>query len=84
MISTRTRLGRKPGRASGVCAAALAGAALAGALLLVAAGPAAAQERPVDLELVLAVDASASVSAEEFDLQVRGLASSAPTKSVFL
>ncbi len=33
-----------------------------------------AQERIVDLELVLAVDASSSVSAEEFDLQIRGLA----------
>jgi hypothetical protein len=30
--------------------------------------------RPVDLELVLAVDTSSSVSAEEFDLQMRGLA----------
>ena len=29
---------------------------------------------PVDLELVLAVDASSSVSIEEFDLQIRGLA----------
>ena len=33
-----------------------------------------AQERFVDLELVLAVDASSSVSAEEFELQIRGLA----------
>jgi len=32
------------------------------------------QERPVDLELMLAVDASSSVSAAEFDLQMRGLA----------
>ncbi len=30
--------------------------------------------RPVDLELVLAVDASSSVSAAEFDLQIQGLA----------
>ncbi len=30
--------------------------------------------QPVDLELVLAVDASSSVSAEEFDLQMRGFA----------
>jgi hypothetical protein len=44
-------------------------AALLGAL---GAG-AVAQERPVDLELVLAVDASSSVSAAEFDLQMRGL-----------
>ena len=32
------------------------------------------QERIVDLELVLAVDASSSVSGVEFDLQIRGLA----------
>ena len=32
------------------------------------------QERIVDLELVLAVDASSSVSVAEFDLQIRGLA----------
>jgi len=36
--------------------------------------PAAAQEAPVSLELVLAVDASSSVSAEEFSLQMQGLA----------
>ncbi len=48
-------------------------AALAGALLIPTTAPASAQERPVDLEIVLAVDASASVSGEEFDLQVRGL-----------
>ena len=35
--------------------------------------PAAAQQ-PVDLELVLAVDISASVSTEEYDLQMGGLA----------
>ncbi len=41
-----------------------------------AAVPAAAQEpgRQVDLELVLAVDASSSVSTAEFDLQIQGLA----------
>ena len=47
-----------------------------GALIL-AGLPAAApgqEGRPVDLELVLAVDTSSSVSAEEFDLQMRGLA----------
>ena len=33
----------------------------------------AAGEQPVDLELILAVDTSSSVSAEEFDLQMRGL-----------
>ncbi len=33
-----------------------------------------AEQRIVDLELVLAVDASSSVSADEFELQVRGLA----------
>ncbi len=49
-------------------------AALTGVLLIPTTVPALAQERSVDLELVLAVDASASVSGEEFDLQVRGLA----------
>ncbi len=61
-------------------------AALAGALLTLitapTAAPAVAQERPVDLELVLAVDASASVSGEEFDLQVRGLAEAFRHRSV--
>jgi len=33
-----------------------------------------AEDVPVDLELILAVDASSSVSSEEFDLQMRGLA----------
>ncbi len=56
--------------------------ALAGALLSLTAAPAVAQERPVDLELVLAVDASASVSSEEFDLQVRGLAEAFRHRSV--
>ncbi len=45
--------------------------------LLLAGLPAAAPGQdglPVDLELVLAVDTSSSVSAEEFDLQMRGLA----------
>lgn len=40
------------------------------------------QERIVDLELVLAVDASSSVSDEEFDLQIRGLAEAFPHRSV--
>ncbi len=59
-----------------------AGAALASALALTAAGPAAAQDRPVDLELVLAVDASGSVSDEEFNLQVHGLAEAFRDRSV--
>ena len=43
---------------------------------LLTATTAGAQEpgRPVDLELVLAVDASSSVSASEFELQIQGLA----------
>src|SRR5690606_33762058 len=57
----------------------LAGAVLAG---LAVAGPAQAQLEPivpapteaVELELVLAVDTSSSVSPEEFDLQMRGFA----------
>ncbi len=61
-------------------------AALAGALSILTAAPASvpatAQERPVDLELVLAVDASASVSGEEFDLQIDGLAEAFRHRSV--
>jgi len=57
-------------------------AALAGALLILTTASASAQERPVDLELVLAVDASASVSGEEFDLQVHGLAEAFRHRSV--
>ena len=52
--------------------------ALLAAVVVLASGMALAQqpasEQPVDLELVLAVDASSSVSAEEFELQTRGLA----------
>ena len=50
--------------------------AAAALLLATAVVPAAAQEpgRPVDLELVLAVDASSSVSTAEFELQIQGLA----------
>lgn len=50
--------------------------ALTAALLGAAAGAAAAQEVPrtVALELVLAVDTSASVDASEFELQVKGIA----------
>lgn len=43
-------------------------------LALLAPADARAQEEHVDLELILAVDASSSVSTEEFDLQIRGLA----------
>ena len=49
--------------------------ALAFAGLLASSGVTQGQEgEPVDLELVLAVDASSSVSDEEFDLQMKGLA----------
>ena len=57
-------------------------AALAGTLLILATAPAVSQERPADLELVLAVDVSASVSGEEFDLQIRGLAEAFRHRSV--
>ena len=50
--------------------------ALAGSLPLLAASPAAAQDRPVDLELVLAVDASGSVDQQEYALQTSGIAAS--------
>jgi hypothetical protein len=66
MSWTRARPGRNLRR--------LVPAAFIVALPLWACGPAEAQGRPVDLELVLAVDASASVSDQEFELQVRALA----------
>ncbi len=48
-----------------------------------AAAPAGTQDhRAVDLELVLAIDASGSVSDEEFSLQVRGLAEAFRHRSV--
>ena len=50
---------------------------LAGVLVLgwaLAPGTALAVQEPVDLELVLAVDASSSVSSDEFHLQIKGLA----------
>ncbi len=51
------------------------GSLLAAAGLIVGLGLAVAQEgEPVALELVLALDSSSSVSAEEFDLQRRGIA----------
>lgn len=43
-------------------------------LLLLLPAPAAAQILPVDLELVLAVDASGSVDADEWQLQLSGIA----------
>ena len=43
-------------------------------LVLLHSLPARAQGTAVDLELVLAVDSSSSVTAEEFDLQMRGIA----------
>ncbi len=65
-------------------AAALAATTAGGLLLAVSGAPGAAQAqfepivpgptRAVELELVLAVDTSSSVSPEEFDLQMRGFA----------
>ncbi len=53
---------------AGIAASFLTAAApLPGASLLTA------QERTVDLELILAIDTSSSVSSEEFDLQMRGM-----------
>lgn len=49
-------------------------APLALVCLLAAPAPGAAQERMVDLELVLAVDASGSVDFFEYDLQLAGIA----------
>ncbi len=47
---------------------------LAALVSLVLAAPTARANQPVELELVLAVDASSSVTAWEFDLQMQGLA----------
>ena len=55
-----------------LCRNALAGVLWLGGAL--APTTALAVQQPVDLELVLAVDASSSVSADEFDLQIKGLA----------
>src|SRR5476651_1732240 len=49
-------------------------AIIAGALLLVLAAPGAARASEVDLQLVLAVDASGSVDNDRFELQKRGYA----------
>jgi len=52
----------------------------AGAVLL--AGPRARADTPVDLELVLAIDASASVDPNEFNLQIGGIASAIRTPGI--
>ena len=51
-------------------------------LLLAVAGGARAEQRPVALELVLAVDCSSSVSKGEFDLQMQGIAAAFRDPSV--
>ena len=48
--------------------------AIAGAVVLAMAAPAAAQQKRVDLELVIAIDTSSSVDDTELDLQVGGIA----------
>ncbi len=58
----------------------VAGAAILACL--VAASTPASAEQNIDLELILAVDASSSVSAEEFDLQITGLAEAFRTPQV--
>jgi hypothetical protein len=50
------------------------GLRLAAGVLALACAERAMAQQPVDLELLLAVDASGSVDAQEFDLQRRGLA----------
>ena len=62
----------RPGVRNHGCRALLAAAVVLASAMALTQQPAAAQL--VDLELVLAVDASSSVSAEEFELQTRGLA----------
>ena len=53
------------------------------ALLMLWPLSATATERAVDLELLLAVDASGSVSAEEFELQIGGIAAAFRDPEVF-
>ena len=53
-----------------------------GLLLLAVGGAARAEQRPVALELVLAVDCSSSVSKGEFDLQMQGIAAAFRDPSV--
>ena len=65
---------RRAWRFAPAAALALAPALLSGGLAGGALATEVAEQRIVDLELVLAVDASSSVSADEFELQVRGLA----------
>ena len=48
--------------------------AIAGAVVLAMAAPAAAQQKRVDLELVIAIDTSSSVDDTELELQVGGIA----------
>jgi len=59
---------------------------LVSCLLLVVTGAGrglvAAGEKPVDLELILAVDTSSSVSQDEFELQMRGLSEAFRNKAV--
>ncbi len=65
----------RPARAVVLTAALVSAATSAGAQESGAQEPGAQEPgRPVDLELVLAVDASSSVSANEFELQIQGLA----------
>jgi len=59
------------------------GAVLGLGLAWLAPTDARAQDQIVDLELVLAVDASSSISTEEFDLQIRGLAEAFRDPAVF-
>src|SRR6476660_612376 len=66
--------GRAFWRAGGGLSRAMASRFLPILLLLPPAPPAHAQETPVAIELVLALDASASVDKQEFALQVEGLA----------
>ncbi len=77
-MSSITSTARAALLSAALLSAALLSAALLSAAVVSGAAPAAAQESGsayrVDLELVLAVDASSSVSAAEFELQIQGLA----------
>jgi class 3 adenylate cyclase len=71
-MAARTLLGAR----AGLCA-------LAATFLLAASGPApAAEAAPVDVALVLAVDVSGSVDAQEYELQHEGIARAFESKDV--
>lgn len=69
----KTRLSRAAVPAKRVAMAGIAASLLTAVAPISWVSRLTAQERTVDLELILAIDTSSSVSSEEFDLQMRGM-----------